>query len=189
MDYNYTIGVQNQNNTVRSSYVYWMDITQVAETKAAPITRIITINKANQPSTHQQNTELIIDSPVNNNGKKTLANQGLTMQEIFLNRLHDIFEEHYQNEDLDVRQIATLMQMSYTQFYRKLKKMTHQTPAKYLRLFRLEKAKWLLSNPSIELNVSEIAYEVGFTDPNYFTRSFGALFGESPNSLRKTNNY
>lgn len=110
-----------------------------------------------------------------------------TLEEIFLEKLHTVLEKHYENSELDVNQISSFMQMSYNQFNRKLKALTNKTPAKYLRVFRLQKGKSLLVDPNIDLNVSEVAYEVGFTDPNYFSRSFGELFGQSPNSMRKYN--
>lgn len=109
-----------------------------------------------------------------------------TLDDIFLEKLHTILEKNYTNVELEVDEIATAMQLSYTQLNRKLKALTNKTPAKYLGVFRLEKAKALLINPTNDLNVSEVAYQVGFTDPNYFSRRFGVLYGKSPNAMRKS---
>lgn len=107
-----------------------------------------------------------------------------TLETIFLEKLQKVLEIHFKESALTVNQIAAFLQMNYTQFNRKLKALTNQTPTKYLRAFRLEKAKKLLKDPTNKLNVSEVAYAVGFTDPNYFSRSFGEVYGQSPNSIR-----
>ena len=91
-------------------------------------------------------------------------------------------EDNYQNTDFSIDNYAQALQMSHTQFYRKLKALTNQTPSQYIRSYRLAQAKILLQNPA--LNISEIAYEVGFNDPNYFTRTFTKEFGRSPNAYR-----
>ena len=120
---------------------------------------------------------------------KIIVQKEKTLDDIFLEKLNDHLEKHYENAELDVNQIAALMQMSYHQFNRKLKALTNQTPTKYLRHFRLAKGKALLINPQNDLNVSEVTYQVGFTDPNYFSRCFGDFFGKSPNAMRKFNNF
>ena len=108
-----------------------------------------------------------------------------TIDDLFLEKLHSSLETHYEDSGISIQQVAKSMNMSYNQFNRKLKALTNQTPAKYLRTFRLEKAKKLLINPANDLNVAEVAYQVGFTDPNYFSRCFGELFGRSPNAIRR----
>jgi len=61
------------------------------------------------------------------------------------------------------------------QVNRKLKTLTGKTPSRFIRSILLQKAKELLQTTS--LNVSEIAYQVGFDDPNYFSRCFSEEFG------------
>lgn len=107
---------------------------------------------------------------------------------VFLKKLNDVFEVHAENATLSVNQVAAFMQMSYSKFNRKLKALTRLTPIGYLRQFRLKKAKSLLSDPAIQLNVSQIAYRVGFTDPNYFSRCFTEFYGQPPNVIRRSSN-
>jgi AraC-like DNA-binding protein len=73
--------------------------------------------------------------------------------------------------------------LSHTHVNRKLKAMTGKTPSRFIRSIRLQKAVELLK--TTDLNVSEIAYDVGFSDPNYFSRSFSEEFGYPPNVIRK----
>ena len=76
------------------------------------------------------------------------------------------------------------MQMSQVQVYRKLKALTGKTPTQYIRILRMKRAMKLLN--STELNISEIAYNLGFSDPNYFTRTFQKVYGKTPSSIRKS---
>ena len=73
--------------------------------------------------------------------------------------------------------------MSKMQVYRKLKALQDKTPSAFMRSVRLQKGKELLQNS--DLNISEIAYEIGFSDPNYFSRTFQKEFGSSPKDFRK----
>lgn len=104
-------------------------------------------------------------------------------QAAFLKKLATIVGEHLNNTTFSVPELAKSAQMSQTQVYRKLKALTNQTPSQFIRSIRLAKGKELLENSA--LTISEIAYEVGFTDPNYFSRTFQQAFGKSPRDFRK----
>ena len=61
-----------------------------------------------------------------------------------------------------------------------------QSAVKVIRSYRLTKAKEIIeskADSSSPLNISEVAYEVGFNDPKYFTRCFTKQYGVSPSSL------
>ena len=80
--------------------------------------------------------------------------------------------------DFTVEKLAGLMGMDRTQLYRKVKSLTGTTPVELLRVERLKKAAELLTRT--ELNVSQIAYEVGFATPSYLTRCFKEYFNMTP---------
>ena len=69
-----------------------------------------------------------------------------------------------------------------SQLYRKVKALTNYSPLELLRKSRLNKARELLS--TTDKPRGEIAYEVGFSAPAYFTRVFREMYGESPSDLR-----
>ena len=69
------------------------------------------------------------------------------------------------------------------QLYRKLKNLTDLSARDFIRYVRLQRAAQLLKNS--QLTVSEIAYQVGFNDPGYFTRCFKKQFNQSPLSYAK----
>lgn len=101
----------------------------------------------------------------------------------FIKKLESIVLEQLSNAAFSIPQLAQSCGMSQTQVYRKLKALTDKTPSQFIRSIRLKEGKKLLENS--DLNISEIAYEVGFTDPNYFSRTFQQAFGISPRDYRK----
>ena len=68
--------------------------------------------------------------------------------------------------------------MSRSPFFKKLKNLTGKTPNDFIRDIRLNQAAKLLLKS--DLNITEIAYQTGFTSPKYFTECFTKQFGESP---------
>ena len=105
-----------------------------------------------------------------------------TIENAFLKEVRSQLEAKLSNAEYGVMHLSRDMKMSRSQLFRKLKALTGQSTALFIRSIRLQKAKELLSDP--QLNVSEIAYEVGFTDPAYFTRAFGEVYGQSPTQFR-----
>lgn len=116
--------------------------------------------------------------------KNTGNNNSNLRKSAFLNKFQDLVEAYYQDDRFRGKQLADMLNMSETQLFRKLKALTNQGFASYLKLYRLRKAKDLIENYD-DLNISEIAYEVGFNDPNYFSRAFSEAFGQTPSSLRR----
>ena len=98
--------------------------------------------------------------------------------EKFLNRVLEIAEQHFSNPDFSVEQFASEIFMSRVQLHRKFIALTDQAPSEFIRTFRLKRGAKLLLNK--HGNISEIAYDVGFKTPSYFTESFKKYFGCSP---------
>ena len=102
----------------------------------------------------------------------------------FLERLRLKVQEHIGNSDFSVEELAGEMGVSRVQLYRKVKQQTGRTPVDIIRLSRLNRSKVLLQ--TTDLSVSEIAYQVGFTAPSYFTKCFKEEFGTLPGDTRKS---
>ncbi|NDV83682.1 two-component regulator propeller domain-containing protein [Bacteroides sp. 51] len=100
----------------------------------------------------------------------------------FIKKMHDIIEKHLDDPDFLIDDFAQAANMGRTIFYKKIKGITNYSPNEYLRIIRLKKAAELLK--TTELNVSEIAYKVGFNDPDYFSKCFKDLFGMRPTQFR-----
>ena len=106
-----------------------------------------------------------------------------SLDDLFLQKLRDHIQAHLSDAGFGVAELAAVVPMSQMQLYRKLKALTDQTPSRFIRSCRLLKGLELLRKD--ELNVSEIAYEVGFSDPSYFSRVFQQKFGKSPSEYFK----
>ena len=101
----------------------------------------------------------------------------------FVISLREVVEEHIDDEDFGIMELCRAMLMSRTQLHRKVKALTGRSTSSFVRSIRLGKAKELLS--TTDWNISQIAYEVGFKDPKYFSRTFTEEFGVSPKLARK----
>ena len=74
------------------------------------------------------------------------------------------------------------MNLSRVQLYRKVKALTTSSPVELLRTARLKRAYQLLLTS--DLSISEVAYQVGFTAPSYFTKCFKEEYGMLPGDVR-----
>lgn len=106
------------------------------------------------------------------------------LNEEFLNRAIKILELNYRDETFRIEDLYLKLGVSRVQLHRKLTALTGQSTSGFIRNFRLRKACKLLHET--DNNVSEIAYAVGFADPNYFTRAFTLEYGISPTEFRKS---
>jgi ligand-binding sensor domain-containing protein/signal transduction histidine kinase/DNA-binding response OmpR family regulator len=99
----------------------------------------------------------------------------------FLNQIIEYVETHVMDEDITVENLASHLIMNRGNVYRKIKTLTGQTATEFIRSIRLKMAiKYLEAG---ELNISEIAFKVGFATPGYFTKCFKAQFGKSPSEF------
>jgi len=86
-------------------------------------------------------------------------------------------------KDWKLENLLSIAHMSRSNLMRVFRKATGQTPIEYLIRLRIQRAMALLRNST--LSVTEIAFEVGFKDSNYFTRQFRRVLGQSPRSFRQ----
>lgn len=99
-------------------------------------------------------------------------------QEKFITDLRLYVQKHLANPDLNVDDLAGTMGLSRSQLYRKIKLLTGYAPNELIRFIRVEYGKQLLMQNT--QNISEIAYQIGFSSPSYFAKCFKDLYGESP---------
>jgi len=107
----------------------------------------------------------------------------------FSSKLLDTIQKMYKDPDLDVYAFADAMGMSRSLLNEKIQQALGQSIAQFIRTYRLNVAKEMICNgTNKDMNISEIAYEVGFNDPKYFTRCFTQEFNATPSDLFKENN-
>ncbi len=106
-----------------------------------------------------------------------------TLEELFLQKLHQAVLENLDDPNLNAQQLSRAVHLSTSQLYRKFSALTGEPPNAFIRKIRLHRAMELLKTTG--LTISEIAYDVGFNDPNYFSRAFSKEFGKTPSEYRK----
>ena len=105
------------------------------------------------------------------------------VDDIFLHKLNDYLEENLSNEALSVEMLADTMGMSTSSLYRKVKGLSGLSPNDFIRIARLKKAILLMQNG--ENRISEIAFQVGFSSPAYFSTCFQKQYGKTPSEYLK----
>jgi len=98
-------------------------------------------------------------------------------QQVFLNSFNHMCLTHYSNPSLTVSELASLLNMGERQLQRKVKALTAQSPIQVLKTIRLMQAKFLLEQGE---QPTKVAYSCGFSNYEYFSRSFKAKFTHSP---------
>lgn len=106
-----------------------------------------------------------------------------TFEEEFLAKLMKLVEENISNSNFNNDDLASLMFMSRSTFYRKLKAVTGMSGNEFIRTARLNYAAKLLE--SGKYSVTEAAYEAGFNDIKYFRKRFQEQFAVSPSEYKK----
>ena len=113
-----------------------------------------------------------------------LPETGITsMDQKFLQKAIEVIENNITDSEFDVEKFQSEMTMSRMQLHRKLIATTGQTPNRFIRYLRLNKAAALLAAKSG--NVTEIAFEVGFNNLSYFAKCFHQEFGVTPSEYIK----
>ncbi len=109
--------------------------------------------------------------------------QPLPPEEQFVFKATQIVENNIDKSMFNASNLAREIFLGESQLYRKLKAITGKSTALFIRSVRLRKAKHLLLTTN--QSVSEIAYQVGFNDPAWFSRVFKEEYGISPSESRK----
>ncbi len=106
-----------------------------------------------------------------------------TVDESFLEKVNQVIAENYTNPSFDIDSFASKMYVSRSLLYKKLKALTNVSPNEYVNIYRLKKSVELLKNTNMQ--ISEVAFQIGFNDPKYFSRVFKKFYKCSPSSYNK----
>ena len=110
-------------------------------------------------------------------------NYSNTLDQQFLEAVKETITENLDNSSFNVESLCASQNMSRSSFYNKLKALTDQAPADYIRLIRLKRAAQLLSEG--QYNISEISDMTGFNDVKYFREVFKKYYKISPSGYSK----
>ena len=103
-------------------------------------------------------------------------------EQTFITKMNDIIKKNVENPKFSVEDLAHKLGVSRVQLYRKVKAIIGINISDHINNVKLEKAAELLK--SNEMNISEIAYSLGFSSPNYFSTAFKNKFGISPKEYK-----
>ncbi|MEN0003929.1 MAG: ATP-binding protein [Bacteroidota bacterium] len=110
------------------------------------------------------------------------AEPSLQVEDAFLKQIRELIQQHLSDVEFSVPDLCLAIGMSQPQLYRKIKALTNRSIAAYLRSIRLQEGKVLLATTNH--TIAEIAYQVGFNDPKYFSKTFLQEFGVLPSTFR-----
>lgn len=103
--------------------------------------------------------------------------------EKFVERVTNFVKANYKDPDLSIDDIVSEVGCSKSMLHKKMQSVMGQAPGNFIRTYRLNIAREILANKANSLNVSQVAYEVGFNDPKYFSRCFAKAFGYPPSAI------
>ena len=103
----------------------------------------------------------------------------------FMDKVLEVMKDNYQNPSFEVADFADNIGVSKSLMNKKLKAMSGKSSGSFIRVYRLNMAyNIILQNRKTKnKNIADIAYEVGFNDPKYFTRCFSKQFNITPSKL------
>ena len=132
-----------------------------------------------QESSETQNTPEVAEETEDNVAEESEP----AAVSVFITRFKEVVEARLTDCDISVEDLASDMNLSRVQLYRKVKTVTGSSPVELLRTARLNRAYQILL--TTDKSVSEVAYAVGFTAPSYFTKCFKEEYGMVPGDVRK----
>ena len=156
-----------------------------AEQLLSPIRKVLEESK--DPKQLQQRISNILDNQERYRqsvSKSVEADQEEVLKNTrpFMERVMEIMEQHYMDSDFGVQEFCDALGMSRSVVSKRLHAEAGLPAGQFIRNYRLNMARELLSSKTGNRNITEIAYAVGFNDPKYFTRCFTKLYGQSPSS-------
>ena len=107
----------------------------------------------------------------------------VSLEDEFITRVRSEIEQNLDDEFFGIPELCQSIGMSRAQLHRKLKALTGKSTSHYVRSIRLYHARNILLNS--DLNIAQVAFEVGFSDPKYFSRVFNEEYGITPKAFRE----
>jgi signal transduction histidine kinase/ligand-binding sensor domain-containing protein/DNA-binding response OmpR family regulator len=107
-----------------------------------------------------------------------------SQDEQFIQSALKIVEKNIANPDFSVEELSKALHMSRVSAYKKLLSLTGKTPLEFIRSIRLKRAAQLLEKS--QLTVAEVAYEVGFNNPKYFSKYFKLEYDMLPSAYKES---
>lgn len=123
-----------------------------------------------------------VESTADQNEEKRMSEPLMTERDReFLAHFHKLLSDHLEDDTINVAQLASEMNLSYSSLYARVKDLTGQSPQVFLNTYRMNIAMELLQTHNY--TVAEVCYKVGGSTPANFSRSFKKQFGIVPSAV------
>ena len=172
-------------------YLYLQRVNKIREREAEELYRPIeaALKESDEPGKLQSRIQTILA-----NQKRYQESQQKTIEadkkEVeasirpFMQEVMEVMEKHYDDSEFGVQELADAIHLNRSVLSKKLNAETGLPTAQFIRNYRLDIARKMITDNVANRNITEIAYRVGFNDPKYFTRCFTKQYGTSPSQFR-----
>lgn len=172
-------------------YIYTSRLEKMREREVEELYRPIeaALKDSDEPGKLQSRIQMILENQkrYQDSQKKSIEadrKQVAEKERPFMDIVMEVMEKNYDNSEFGVQELADEMRMNRSVLSKKLNAEAGQPTAQFIRNYRLDIAKKMITENAANRNITEIAYRVGFNDPKYFTRCFTKQYGVSPSSYK-----
>ena len=172
-------------------YIYTSRMEKMREREVEELYRPIeaALKDSDEPGKLQSRIQMILENQkrYQDSQKKSIEadrKQVAEKERPFMDIVMEVMEKNYDNSEFGVQELADEMRMNRSVLSKKLNAEAGQPTAQFIRNYRLDIAKKMITENAANRNITEIAYRVGFNDPKYFTRCFTKQYGVSPSSYK-----
>lgn len=172
-------------------YIYTSRLEKMREREVEELYRPIeaALKDSDEPGKLQSRIQMILENQkrYQDSQKKSIEadrKQVAEKERPFMDIVMEVMEKNYDNSEFGVQELADEMRMNRSVLSKMLNAEAGQPTAQFIRNYRLDIAKKMITENVANRNITEIAYRVGFNDPKYFTRCFTKQYGESPSAFK-----
>ena len=172
-------------------YIYTSRMEKMREREVEELYRPIeaALKDSDEPGKLQSRIQMILENQkrYQDSQKKSIEadrKQVAEKERPFMDIVMEVMEKNYDNSEFGVQELADEMRMNRSVLSKMLNAEAGQPTAQFIRNYRLDIAKKMITENVANRNITEIAYRVGFNDPKYFTRCFTKQYGVSPSSYK-----
>ena len=172
-------------------YIYTSRLEKMREREVEELYRPIeaALKDSDEPGKLQSRIQMILENQkrYQDSQKKSIEadrKQLAEKERPFMDTVMEVMERNYDNSEFGVQELADEMRMNRSVLSKMLNAEAGQPTAQFIRNYRLDIAKKMITENVANRNITEIAYRVGFNDPKYFSRCFTKQYGESPSSYK-----
>lgn len=174
-------------------YIYTSRLEKMREREVEELYRPIeaALKDSDEPDKLQSRIQMILENQkrYQDSQKKSIEadrKQVAEKERPFMDIVMEVMEKNYDNSEFGVQELADEMRMNRSVLSKMLNAEAGQPTAQFIRNYRLDIAKKMITENVANRNITEIAYRVGFNDPKYFTRCFTKQYGESPSAFKES---